>query len=246
MLALDFDGVVCDALAECAAITWHASRQTSETGEVQKALAQVPEAFLTTFANVRRYSRTLDDFMVANALVPGQRIDRQVFDLARTTAGSAFLAAQAAVGEQIRAAWRTQDTTGWVALHSIYPGIAELIRSGGQRVVIVSAKDADSIWAILEHHTLATHVDTVVGSCHDKKMALSALSTRYVEPMIFVDDNLSNAAAAAALSGITSRWATWGYHSPEDEPVARQLGIRAITLNQLDELQPQHGVLTPA
>ncbi|MGI8536382.1 MAG: HAD family hydrolase [Mycobacteriales bacterium] len=245
MLALDFDGVVCDGLGECAAITWHASRQTSETGEVQKALAQVPEAFLTTFAGVRRYSRTLDDFMVANALVPGQRIDRQAFDLARTTAGSAALAAQAAVGEQIRAAWRTQDTTGWVALHSIYPGMAELIRSGGQRVVIVSAKDADSIWAILEHHTLATHVDTVVGSCHDKTRALSALSTRHDE-MIFVDDNLSNAAGAAALLGITSRWATWGYHSPEDEPVARQLGIRAIALNQLDELQPQYGVLTPA
>jgi phosphoglycolate phosphatase-like HAD superfamily hydrolase len=248
-LALDFDGVVCDALAECAAVTWHASRGplTAHVPPVNRAVAELPPEFLTTFASVRPHSRTLDDFMVANAVPGGRRVTRKTFEHYRDQIGPARLAAQAAVGEQLRAHWRTTEFAEWVALHTVYPGLAELLRGTDHQVAIVSAKDAESIWAILSHHALADHVQLVVGSCTDKRAVLTGLADQSGETVLFLDDNLANATAADALPGIVSRWATWGYHSPEDVITARGLALRAITLEQLEELwqEPVRSVRTP-
>jgi len=240
VLALDFDGVMCDALAECAAVTWHAGSgpHIADVPRVGRAVAEVPPAFLTTFASVRPYCRTLEDFMVTNAVPAGRKVDRVVFEQYRDQLGRARLAAQAEFGEQLRARWRTNEFQEWVALHTVYPGISELIHSSQQPVAIVSAKDAESIWAILEHHGLAEHVHTVVGSCTDKRPALTALPDRSGEPVTFVDDNLANAIAADALPRVQAWWATWGYHSPEDMAAAARQGIRTISLDRLAELQP--------
>jgi FMN phosphatase YigB (HAD superfamily) len=243
MLALDFDGVVCDGLLECAAVTWHAANTatTAGTPRLRQAVSEVPGEFLTTFASVRPLSRTLDDFMVTNAVPAGREVGREQFERCREGVGAERLTAQAAVGEQIRAQWRVADFPDWLALHTIYPEVAELLSSTRHAVAIVSAKDADSVWAILRHHRLAQHITSVVGSCRDKAPVLTALTGGLhtsAEPLVFIDDNLEHVRAAGSLPGIEPRWAVWGYHTPEDVDTAARLGIRSLTLDQLGDLSP--------
>jgi phosphoglycolate phosphatase-like HAD superfamily hydrolase len=201
-----------------------------------RAVSGVPRDFLATFASVRPHCRTLEDFMVANELPIGHEIDGAGFERLREEAGSSRLATQAATGEVLRAHWRITEFDAWVALHTMYPGIADLVRATAQPVAVVSAKDATSIWAILDHSGLGMQVHTVVGSCTDKRPALTGLAELSGEPVTFVDDNLGHVLVADTLPDVTAWWATWGYHSREDEEAAAGRGVRAITLDQLDVL----------
>ena len=242
MLALDFDGVLCDALTECAAVTWHAVHSPSgtEPPTLAVAVATMPEAFLVTFASIRPMARTLADFMVAHVVPAGQSVDRRQFDHYRDLAGPEVLAAQAESGERIRSHWRETEPEQWLALHTVYAEVATHLRSTRQPVAIVSAKDAASIWAILTHHRLSGSVGTVYGSCVDKTPVLATLRAAQAgsdaNPLLFVDDNLDHALAAAQLPGVESRWAMWGYHTAEDLLRPESAVARPLTLDQLAQL----------
>jgi FMN phosphatase YigB (HAD superfamily) len=238
VLALDFDGVVCDALRECAAVSWYAGRpQLRADVGPDEAARLVPRDFLTTFGSVRAYSRTLADFMVANAVAPGTVVDRATFDRRRKDVGQAQLDAQALRGETIRARWRTSHPGSWLRLHRVHDEVTDLLRSTSEPVVIVSAKDAESIAAILPAARLDGHVSSIVGSCTDKAAALAQLAAdAWPERLVFVDDNLDNALAASRLAGVESRWAYWGYHGPEDDRAAASAGIDPFSLDDLSQL----------
>ncbi len=238
MLALDFDGVVCDALGECAAVTWLAGRATSpEDWPLPAAVASVPPPFLTTFASVRAYSRTLADFMVANAVPAGPTIGRAEFRRHRAAAGVARLADQARLAESIRAYWREAQPEQWIGLHTVHAEVAALIRAAPEPVAIVSAKDAESIRAILDAAGLSDDIGAVVGSCRDKPAALAELvADNDGRPVIFIDDNLDNVLAASSRPGVDGRWAGWGYHGREDELTADDLGIGPLSLDALPAL----------
>jgi FMN phosphatase YigB (HAD superfamily) len=236
---LDFDGVVGDSLLECAAVTWYAKRlqTTDDIPPLPRAVTEVPDEFLATFSSVRAYCNTLDDFMVANALAEGSTVNREEFERARGDVGLPELAAEAASAERIRDHWRTNHFAEWIALHTVYREVADLLNAAAGAVAIVSAKDADSIWAVLAHCGLGARVQTVVGSCRDKRRALSELAAT-AGRIVFIDDNLENAVSASALPEVEAKWATWGYHSPEDVLAAVELGFPSTDLDQLDGLIP--------
>jgi len=241
VLVLDFDGVVCDALGECAAVTWYAGRPAVHSVPGPAAAVElVPPAFLTTFASVRVYSRTLADFMVANALPAGSTVDRAAFAQRRAEVGEDRLDAQARRGEAVRGAWRCRHPEAWLGLHTVHAEVAELLRVTDEPVAIVSAKDAESIYAILGAAGFEDAIWRVVGSCADKAGALTTLAAEAGgEPVVFVDDNLDNALAAARLPGVESHWAYWGYHGPEDDWTAAQIGMAPLSLDDLTRLAGQ-------
>lgn len=238
MLALDFDGVVCDALRECAAVTWYAGHPELRADvRPDEAAEAVPRAFLRTFASVRAYSRTLADFMVANAVAPGTIVDRASFARRRLDVGQEQLDARALLGESIRARWRDQHRGVWLRMHRVHDEVGDVLRCTSEPVAIVSAKDAESIRAILGAARLDDHVGPVVGSCTDKPAALTELAAEaWPDRLVFVDDNLDNALAASRLPGVDSRWAHWGYHGPEDDRAAAQAGIAPLSLDDLSRL----------
>ena len=242
VLALDFDGVVADALTECAAVTWYAgpARMRIPPPPLPAALQDVPQPFLTTFAEVRAYSRTLNDFMVTHVLHPRtSHVDRDAFDRAHHDSDPAALAAQAAVAEDVRRTWRERQFCEWVRLHTIHPEMAQLIRDTAHTTVVVSAKDRESIRSILAHYQLDNHVDLIIGSCHDKRAALAQLletnRDAQAEGVVFVDDSIANVVAARGLA-LRPLWALWGYHGPEDIELAAAQGIPCLRLDRLHEL----------
>lgn len=236
MLALDFDGVIADALLEGAAVTWFARDGVpSLHPPISEAVTQIPADFVAVFAQVRAYSRTLDDFMLAHLLYPASGpIDRQRFAEVKAEADPKTIAERVAAAEKVRASWRENGFPEWVAQHTVHAQMAELIRQTDDEIIIVSAKDAASIAAILAHHGLLQHIVHIEGDCHDKRAVLGARLKDGVgrNELIFVDDSIANILAVADLP-LRALWADWGYHGHEDMALAREKGLVPLGLDDL-------------
>lgn len=236
MLILDFDGVVADALTECAGVTWYAGRlqRGAYVPRLPGALEAVPAGFIRTFGQVRPHCRTLDDFMLTNFVAEkGRDVEKTVFEDLRLRYKEE-LQSQAALAEDVRAAWRQKDHRAWLDLHDIYPGLARLILESGQEIAIVSAKDSASIREILRHHGLDQGVSAIRGSCKDKAKEISELLEQSGEGRAtFIDDSIANILAMRDLP-VTALWAAWGYHTRADIDLAVENGVRMLHLSDLE------------
>lgn len=238
---IDFDGVICDAFVECAAVT-RAADELSD-GQLPPPLTayadRLPADFLKRFAAVRPLSRTLADFMITNrvGVAPADRdefeaVKRQISDLDRMTAR-----AQAA-----RDHWRVCERASWLDLHRIEPDVRNWLAALADPVTIVSSKDEESIAEIMKHHGLEPVVGEIVGGCSDKLTAVRE-RLRSGREAVFIDDSLANVLQLADLVGLNALWATWGYHTPDDVELATSLGVARLDLSDLAELRPGRAVL---
>lgn len=238
---IDFDGVICDAFAECAAVTRAADEvpEGQSPGPLTAYADQLPADFLDRFAAIRPLSRTLADFMITNRVqvAPANRkefdaIKRHVLDLDRMTERA----------QAVRDHWRTKDRASWLDLHRIEPDVHSWLTGLGEPVTIVSSKDEESIAEIMRHHRLDSVVGEIIGDCSDKRAAVSE-RLRSGKEAVFIDDSLANVLQLADLIGLTALWATWGYHTADDLEVAESRGVARLELSDLAELRPGRAVM---
>jgi phosphoglycolate phosphatase-like HAD superfamily hydrolase len=238
MLVIDFDGVVCDALEECALITWlgEAGRRPWTSGSAQHR--RLTRRFVGTFRRVRDFSRTLDHFVVAHLpyseWIRGQRDFDRLFGSLPEAYVDDFTSQASAARRRIR----TDEPDFWLGMHTVYPGVGPLLERHAPTTAIVTAKDEASVWDILRWHGLDHTINEVIGECGRKDEAVRDLCVRHsVEPAqaSFIDDNLTNVRRVASV-GVSAIWARWGYHTPEDVGTARNLGIAPLELATLPTL----------
>jgi len=233
VLAVDFDGVLVDALIECAAMTYYANAGIgAAVPPYAEAIKALPEWFVAVFRSVRPYCQTASDFMVAG------HISAPISSLAEyrqlREAHVDVLAAAAERAETVRAQWRETSPREWLDSHQFVEEVAECLRSWPGPRWIVSAKDEDSIRVILREHGVEELIDTVAASCGSKVDPLREASQH--RGVVFIDDNLGHVLAAGLVPGVLARWAGWGYASPEDRANARTLGIAPLGLSDLPTL----------
>jgi len=162
-LIVDFDGVVVDALEECALVTWLGVHPPVASAPVSAHLPAIPPGFLRRFARVRDFSRTLDHFLVAHRAAADRVSAQAEFDriysaLAPTTVRSFVAGASAA-----RQRCRVEEAPFWLDLHTLYPGVAGLLERHAGAVAVITAKDAESVWTILRRRGLDHTVVEVIG-----------------------------------------------------------------------------------
>ncbi|MEE4490796.1 HAD family hydrolase [Streptomyces sp. BE230] len=220
MLILDFDGVIADAFTECAVVTYYADHAADAVAEkpLTELAAAMPAGFVRRFRTVRGYARLLDDFMVArDPSAESIRSLREYEDL-HARIPPVKLAGLTKGATAVRAALRARQRDAWLDMHTLYPGISDLLRRHqGRGTSIVTAKDEQSVWDILGHHQLETTVTQVIGECSDKRTAVAQLALADGLPasaVTFVDDHITNALAVRD-TGANSLWAWWGYHTAE-------------------------------
>ena len=239
MLILDFDGVICDALEECALVTWFGllDRVPPEPGPV--LLDQVPAAFIQRFAHVRNYSRLLDHFAVAKLPAAADVRTQAEFDRLFASLDQREVAEFVSRATAVRNRLRETERDFWLGLHTLYDGIPTLLRRHSGRVAIVTAKDEPSVWEILRWYRLDHTVTAVVGECSRKPEAVRALSRKAGVPtadVIFIDDNLTNAVRVQA-TGARVLWAQWGYQIPEHRADAARQAITSLELRELGSVR---------
>jgi phosphoglycolate phosphatase-like HAD superfamily hydrolase len=232
VLALDFDGVICDSLEEGLLISWNAHMSAPVRAFVEPGLDAVPPDVVERFTCCRPFTRHVGHWLVPFVIrsIPTTHAEFAArYDELPGSAIEVFADAAGRYRSEVRGAYPRQ----WLARHSVQPGLGDVVADA----YIVTARDGGSVRQILDAHAMGVDEQRIFGSCRDKQGALKSIAVREdLAPadVTLVDDNIENCLAACA-AGYGVWWATWGYKTAADEALAVTRGVTAITIDTLRE-----------
>ncbi|MFH7244467.1 MAG: HAD family hydrolase [Spirulina sp.] len=243
LLALDFDGVVCDGLLEYFQTAWKAYCEV-----FQPASPDPPQGLAERFYPLRPVVETGWEMpLVLYGLLTGVP-DQDILDHWPTLVP--LLLDQAAVEatqlgtavDGVRDRWMAADLEGWLALHRFYPGVLPRLQQAqaqGIDLVIISTKEGRFIQQLLAQQGMALAADRILGKevKQPKYDSLRQLKAKAPESRIwFVEDRikaLQSVQRQPDLGDVQLFLADWGYNTATD----RQAGaaddrIQLISLAQ--------------
>lgn len=233
VLALDFDGVVCDGRREY----FEAARRAYEAAWPGRRAATPPD-IEAKFSSLRPVIESGWEMPVLYHALSAGVPERELADRATWLATARRLLGEAgldatAVGQALNAVrdeWFARDPHGWLAHHVFYPGVCERIEDltgGPTRVVIVTTKAERFVQALLAAQRPALAGVPVIGRdparVVPKPETLRRLGVEHALPrggagLWFVEDFLETLEAAhrePALGAVRFFLAAWGYNTLE-------------------------------
>lgn len=233
VVALDFDGVLCDGMDEYLLVSWLAYFERDQAGDSFALLATIPPSFRDHFARCRNFVRHSGHFIMP-FLFQADFETQADFDAAYQSVDAETIKEFLKRFNARRARLREQQPEQWLALNPLYPGVGPALQTTRLPLFIVTGKDADSVLAILQAAGVNFEKDRVYGSLTDKLAAFHDIMRRTeckARSIAFYDDNVLNVAEARG-DGLDGIWATWGYGSPEHRRIAEQRSIPSVDLEQ--------------
>lgn len=226
LLALDFDGVVCDGLFEYFATAWRTYLQVW-----QPTVTVPPVGLAEDFYRLRPIIETGWEMpALIQALItatPEAVLQKQWQPLAHQLVLGQGLTPKALSTQldRVRDAWIAEDLAGWLALHRFYPGILERIETTTIPVVIITTKEGRFVQQLLRQAGLAFNPQDIYGKeCQQPKtQTLGQLLNHYAD-IWFVEDRLLTLQAVQAqadLDRVELFLADWGYNTPQDRQKAQ-------------------------
>ncbi len=232
ILALDFDGVLCDGMIEYFQTSWRTYCQIwIADSEIQ------PESLADRFYKLRPVIEVGWEMpLLLRALVlgvPEEKIWQDWAGVAQKIVLDENLNA-AEIGlqlDQIRDRWIAEDVNGWLALHRFYPGIVVMLRSllaSSVQPVIVTTKEGRFARQLLQQQNINMPTEWIIGKevKRSKDQTLRELLAASTEDasIWFVEDRLKtlqNVEQQPDLEAVKLFLADWGYNTP-----AQQASIR--------------------
>jgi len=235
VLALDFDGVVCDGRPEYFETAWRAYVATWP----RPLTSGRPDAVAERFAALRPLIESGWEMpLMVHALLAGVDAralgDRHGWLEAApglmTTAGVTTETLGRALN-RVRDEWFARDSADWLAHHRFYPGVpARLIAllEGATQVVIVTTKTERFARALLTGADPRLSAVSVIGREPGQPVPKPAILKRLADSyglgadaagLWFVEDMLETLEATAAradVAGVRLFLADWGYNTPAD------------------------------
>jgi phosphoglycolate phosphatase-like HAD superfamily hydrolase len=258
VLALDFDGVICDSSREVFVVavdTYADLEPGSGLLEQLEPLREDAVAGGGEYRNAPIYQRFRDllplgnraeDFGVSlRAIDEGAAIgDQAAYDSFYRQLGHAWLDSFHSRFYECRGSLRETDPEGWLRLHLPYPGLAEALRRHRDRTrpAVATAKDSRSVQVLLEalgfggvfDPELILDKETGVEKTHHLRALQERTGAEYSD-ITFVDDKVNHLRRVAEL-GVRPVLAGWGFNSDREHELARELGYEVASLSTLDEV----------
>jgi phosphoglycolate phosphatase-like HAD superfamily hydrolase len=231
ILALDFDGVVCDGLVEYFQAAWRAYCEL-----FQPESKDPPEGLAERFYPLRPVIETGWEMpILLYGLLQGVPDEDVLQDwpnivprLLEASSVEAKSAAQAVDG--VRDRWIHSDLEGWLSLHRFYPGVLDRIRKAlesGVRPIIVSTKEGRFIRQLLTREGLHLPESDILGKevKQPKYETLRQLQNQGQNPptIWFVEDRikaLQSVGQQPDLEAVELFLANWGYNLEADRQAA--------------------------
>jgi phosphoglycolate phosphatase-like HAD superfamily hydrolase len=239
ILALDFDGVVCDGLLEYFVTTKEAYQRIW--------LEEVAESFAPSFYRLRPVIETGWEMpILLRALVLGvseTEIINNFQAIARQITEREGLSKQALVNQLdgVRDEWIQHDLADWLGLHRFYPGVIEQLRQlinstnstiSSIQLYIVTTKEGRFVKQLLQQQGIDLLAAQIIGkeSKRPKYETLRILRDSHQQSgatirMAFVEDRLEalqEVAQQADLKFVELFLADWGYNFEGDRLLATQ------------------------
>ena len=246
LLALDFDGVICDTVHELLKSTWQVYREiwgASGDGpppEAAAAYVRLRPALEIGWESPVLLRAIIEGVPEAELLQEFQTVwSQRILEAHRLN--RADLAARF---DAARDAWIRTDLRSWLASNHFYPGIAQRLRAIVQsdvRVFVITTKEGRFAHLLLEQNGVNLPAAHVWGKEHarPKPDLLRVLRQEYAgdyRDIWFVEDRaktLQSVAQQADLKAVRLFLATWGYNTPAERKEARADGrIVPLTLDQ--------------
>ena len=248
ILALDFDGVCCDALREyfeasrrAYARVWpHEAPPREDAFEAFGALRPV---ILSGWEMPVLLRAIADGRPRAEVLSGWERVRGEIVG-ADGAGGDALTARLGRALDDVRREWIAADAPGWLALHAPYTTVEELRRLVAEptRSVLVTTKEGVFARLILEHWGVrlaeVQGKETGAHKCENLRALIAAwMAERGRRPRLaFVEDRLETLEHVARhpdLDDVALFLAGWGYNTAAARAAARADGrIRLLTLDQ--------------
>jgi len=258
ILALDFDGVLCDSSREVfvVAVDAYASREPGST-LLERLLplrddalgggdAFRSDALYALFTGLLPLGNRAEDFGVSLKAVENhlEIADQEQYDAYFGSISADWLKSFHREFYSARSRLREADTAAWLGLHLPYPGLAEVLRRhrGRTQPAVATAKDARSVDLLLDHlgyggvfdPELILDKETGVEKTHHLK-ALQERTSVDFDRITFVDDKVNHLVKVAAL-GVRPVLAGWGFNTPREHARACELGYAVATLNDAETI----------
>ena len=231
ILALDFDGVVCDGMAEYFVAAWRTWRRLRPS-----VGPDPPRGLVDRFARVRPVVETGWEMpLVIMALLAGVS-EAEILERWRPNAFLAELGRArdeiTAVLDSVRDEWIAADEADWLDHHRFYPGAIERLRrlaNGPTRIVVVTTKEGRFAQKLLFRQGVDLGAEDVYGK--EAQRPKPVILRELIEPsstargLWFVEDRLKTLDAvkrAPALDDVGLFLAGWGYNTARDREEARR------------------------
>ena len=237
LMALDFDGVICNGLREYFQTSW---RVYSQLWAVPHC---VPSGKLAeTFYRLRPVVETGWEMpLVLHALESGLSeadILRDWSNLATGLLQKSNMDAKSigAMVDRTRDQWIVEDFADWLSYQTFYPGMIEFLKSC-DRFVIISTKEGRFIRALLQPCDIELQDDQLYGKERQqpKHEILRALKPDYSH-ITFIEDRyktLQTVAKQPDLGDIDLLLADWGYNLESEREAARKSDrIQLVSLTE--------------
>lgn len=226
VLALDFDGVICDGLKEYFLTAWKAYAQ------IWQAEATPDNQFASVFYRLRPVVETGWEMPVLiRAIVTGikeERIFQDWSTIATQIVSENHLKPLeiSAIVDTIRDQQIATDLESWLAEHEFYPGVIDRLRSiltSSTDFLIISTKEGRFIKQLLQKQGIKLSDEQVYGkeSKRPKPQILGELKQAYGETasIWFVEDRMKTLQAVEkqkTLADVELFLADWGYNTESE------------------------------
>lgn len=246
LLALDFDGVLCDGLREYFQSSW---RTYCQVWRPESDLP--PESLAERFYRLRPVIETGWEMpLLLRSLITGTseaEIWRQWRGVSRRAIEVESLDPKAIARrlDAVRDEWIATDLEGWLEMHRFYPGAIERLQSwlaaGSPPVYIVTTKEGRFVRQLLQKAGIDFPPEQVIGkevkrSKADTLKHLLPTSKKVETHLWFVEDRLP--ALKTARQELAGRslglfLADWGYNTEQmRDSVAGEPAIELLSLEQ--------------
>lgn len=217
ILALDFDGVICDSVKEHAVSSWLASMLLTHSEQIEPH--QIPDDYYNYFCIERPELEV--GYQGVQIALNYQNIDHS---------GSFSVEQLSDALSQIRDARFEQSPENWCRESPFYPGVAEALRlwieNSNKRVYIVTKKLRRYTQALLLNNKIDFPVEHLHGlEDGPKEDCLRRLQLEYPnESIYFVEDRLATLERIANIPEFRPLhlvFASWGYSSADQRQKAK-------------------------
>jgi phosphoglycolate phosphatase-like HAD superfamily hydrolase len=244
ILALDFDGVICDGLIEYFQTAWRTYCQ------IWKPAQTVPESDLaSSFYRVRPAIETGWEMpLLIHALLTGITEEQILLDWPNIvpqlmTKNGLKAAEVSAMLDGLRDNWIAEDLAGWLSLHRFYPGVAESLQKlqeSSVKVAIVTTKEGRFVRELLQLAGVQMPSELIFGKEYNKpkhQILREFMTAAGKDSSIwFVEDRLKTLLSVKQqpdLSEVKLFLADWGYNTlAERESVAQNTPVQLLSLSQ--------------
>lgn len=233
LLALDFDGVLCDSRAECLLTGLAAyGRLEPSFPFTSRCIDDVDPALAAGFLAHRHLVRVAAQFVLLfDMLLHGRTVrdDRLLED--QTSVDRERMRRYKHFFYEERGRWVREEPKSWFEHNVVFEDVLRVALKwhAARALAIVSAKDADAILAILAHQGLVLPRSAIFDVMMGEKCAHVRSLRQAHSSIFFIDDNLENL-QKVRMQGVTPFMALWGFVPPTAIDLAGAADVATLDL----------------